>query len=55
MFRDYLQSLPTDQFPHVQRAVGLLFAGDANARFEFGMEVLVRGIESYIAKIPSRE
>jgi TetR/AcrR family tetracycline transcriptional repressor len=49
MFREYLQSLPTTQFPHVHRVAGLLFAGDADARFEFGMEVLVRGIESYIA------
>jgi len=49
MFRDYLQSLPTEQFPHVQRTAGLLFAGDTDARFEFGMEVLVRGIESHIS------
>ena len=49
MFRDYLRSLPTTQFPNVHRAADLLFAGDADARFEFGMEVLVRGIESYIA------
>jgi AcrR family transcriptional regulator len=49
MFRDYLQSLPPTQFPHVHRTAGLLFAGDADARFEFGMEVLVRGIESYIS------
>jgi AcrR family transcriptional regulator len=50
MFRDYLQSLPPTQFPHVHRAAGLLFTGDANERFEFGMDVLVRGIESYIAR-----
>jgi AcrR family transcriptional regulator len=49
MFRDYLRSLPTAQFPNVHRAADLLFAGDADARFEFGMEVLVRGIESYIS------
>jgi len=49
MFRDYLRSLPTTQFPNVHRAADLLFAGDADARFEFGMEVLVRGIESYVS------
>jgi AcrR family transcriptional regulator len=49
MFRDYLQSLPAESFPHLHRAVDLLFVGDADARFEFGMEVLVRGIESYIS------
>jgi AcrR family transcriptional regulator len=50
MFREYLQSLPAGQFPHVHRAAGLLFGGDADERFEFGMEVLVRGIESYITR-----
>jgi len=49
MFREYLQSLPAESFPHMHRAANLLFAGDADARFEFGMEVLVRGIESYIS------
>jgi hypothetical protein len=48
MFRDYLQSLPAGQFPHVHRAAGLLFDGNADERFEFGMEVLIRGIASYI-------
>jgi AcrR family transcriptional regulator len=50
MFRDYLQSLPTGQFPHVHRTAGLLFAGNADERFEFGMDVLIRGIESYIGR-----
>jgi AcrR family transcriptional regulator len=49
MFRDYLQSLPPGQFPHVHRTAALLFAGNADERFEFGMDVLIRGIESYIA------
>jgi hypothetical protein len=47
MFRDYVQSLPADRFPHVHRAVGHLFGGDADERFEFGLDVLVRGIRSY--------
>jgi AcrR family transcriptional regulator len=49
MFRDYLRTLPASQFPHVHRSVGLLFGGDPEERFEFGMDVLVRGIESYVA------
>lgn len=49
MFREYLQSLPAEQFPHVHRTSSLLFAGNGDERFEFGMEVLVRGIESYIS------
>jgi AcrR family transcriptional regulator len=49
MFRDYLRSLPAEQFPHVHRAAGLLFGGDADERFEFGMAVLIRGIQSYVS------
>jgi AcrR family transcriptional regulator len=54
MFREYLESLPAAQFPHVHRAAGLLFGGDADERFEFGMDVLVRGIESYISRTDRR-
>jgi hypothetical protein len=50
MFRDYLQSLPVNQFPRVHRVAGLLFGGDADERFEFGLDVLIRGIESYISR-----
>ena len=47
MFRDYLLSLPAEQFPHVHRAIDDLFAGDADERFEFGLEVILRGVASY--------
>jgi AcrR family transcriptional regulator len=47
MFRDYLRSLPADQFPHVHRAAGDLFGGDADERFEFGLDVIIKGIEAY--------
>jgi AcrR family transcriptional regulator len=48
MLRDYLLSLPAEQFPNVHRAADHLFGGDADERFEFGMDVLVRGIASYL-------
>jgi hypothetical protein len=48
LFREYLRSLPATQFPHVHRAADLLFGGDADERFEFGLDVLIRGIESYV-------
>ncbi|HEX5505523.1 MAG TPA: TetR/AcrR family transcriptional regulator, partial [Thermomicrobiales bacterium] len=47
MFRDYLVSLPAERFPHVHRAVGDLLGGDADERFEFGLDVILRGIASY--------
>jgi hypothetical protein len=54
MFRDYLLSLPADRFPHVHRAAGHLFGGDADERFEFGMDVLVKGIEAYARPAATR-
>jgi AcrR family transcriptional regulator len=47
MFRDYLLSLPAEQFPHVHRAIGDLFGGDPDERFEFGLDLLIRGISTY--------
>jgi AcrR family transcriptional regulator len=47
MFRDYLLSLPSDRFPHVHRAIGDIFGGGPDERFEFGLDVIVRGIGTY--------
>jgi AcrR family transcriptional regulator len=47
MFHDYLSSLPQDRFPQTRGAVDLLFGGDAEERFEFGIEVIIRGIATY--------
>jgi hypothetical protein len=41
-----LQSLPPDEFPHLTRFAGDLVAGDADERFEWALELLVRGLES---------
>ncbi|MDQ2894929.1 MAG: TetR/AcrR family transcriptional regulator [Actinomycetota bacterium] len=42
--RSYFQNLPGDRFPHLVALAGLLTEGDNNERFEFGLEVLVRGL-----------
>lgn len=47
MFRGYLLSLPSERFPHVHRAVDDLFAGGPDERFDFGLDVLLRGIATY--------
>jgi AcrR family transcriptional regulator len=47
MLREYLLSLPVDRFPNVHRAIDDLFAGDADDRFEFGIDVIVRGLSTY--------
>jgi AcrR family transcriptional regulator len=44
--RAYYENLPTDRFPNLVALAGELTAGDGDARFEFGLEVLVRGLEA---------
>ncbi len=47
MFREYVRSLPEDRFPHTRGAADLLFSGDADERFEFGIDVIVRGVATF--------
>ena len=45
--RQYFASLPADRFPHiVAMAVPLTDEAEPDARFEFGLDALVRGIET---------
>jgi hypothetical protein len=46
MFKGYVLSLPEDRFPQTRAAVDLLFGGDPDDRFEFGIDLLIRGLES---------
>ena len=48
MFKGYVQSLPADRFPHTVSAVDLLFGGDQDERFEFGLDLMIRGLETYV-------
>jgi AcrR family transcriptional regulator len=50
MFRDYVESLPDDRFPRTKGAVDLLFGGGTDERFEFGLDVMIRGLETYAAR-----
>jgi AcrR family transcriptional regulator len=43
---EYFRSLPPDQFPTLVSLAEDLTAGDADERFEFGLELLVRGLEA---------
>ncbi|MGH3694476.1 MAG: TetR/AcrR family transcriptional regulator [Pseudonocardiaceae bacterium] len=43
--RDYFAALPPDVFPHTVALAGPLTEGGAEERFEFGLEVLVAGLE----------
>ena len=46
MLEDYWASLPPALFPHTLALQEELFAGGPDERFEFGMDVLVRGLAS---------
>ena len=47
MIRDYLGSLPADRFPSTLALLDELTAGDMDERFEFGVDVLVRGLAAH--------
>ena len=42
--RQYFSSLPGDRFPNIIALAARLTDGDSDARFEFGLDVLVRGL-----------
>jgi hypothetical protein len=50
--REYLEGLPADRFPHMVALAGALTAGAGDERFEFGLDLLVRGLMSL--REPSR-
>lgn len=55
MFKGYFRSLPEDQFPYLQAALDELFDTDRDMRFEFGLDLLVRGLASYAGNRPVAE
>lgn len=50
MIRGYYESLPPDQFPNVLATLDELFRGGPDERFELGLEVIIRGMASYIER-----
>jgi AcrR family transcriptional regulator len=45
--RDYFLSLPPGRFPHITAIGGALFEGDAEERFDFGLDLMIRGLRTY--------
>jgi len=43
--RDYFAALPPEMFPHIVALAGPLTEGSPEERFEFGLDVLVAGLE----------
>ncbi|HEY2578477.1 MAG TPA: TetR/AcrR family transcriptional regulator C-terminal domain-containing protein [Streptosporangiaceae bacterium] len=52
MMKDYLLSLPEDRFPHTRRTVGLMLDYDIDGRYAFGIDLMIRGLETYATKTP---
>ncbi|MBX6765955.1 MAG: TetR/AcrR family transcriptional regulator C-terminal domain-containing protein [Actinomadura rubrobrunea] len=50
--RSYFVSLPPDRFPNIVRHVDELMTGGGDDRFEFGLDLLIRGLESYAGARP---
>jgi len=48
MIRGYFESLPPDRFPNIHDTLDNLFGGDADSRFRLGLEIIVRGLATYI-------
>jgi AcrR family transcriptional regulator len=48
--RDYFQKLPPGRFPTISSMADTLTAGDGDERFEFGLDVFIRGLASYVQK-----
>jgi TetR/AcrR family transcriptional regulator, tetracycline repressor protein len=47
-FTAWVKSLPADRFPSIIAVADKLTAGSAEDRFEWGLDVLVRGLASYL-------
>ena len=48
--RDYYASLPPDQFPMLTKHLGEMADGSSIERFQFGLDMIIRSLESYAAK-----
>ena len=51
----WLKSLPRDQFPNTVAVADLMVAGTGTDRFEWGLDVLIRGAASYLTSPPTAE
>jgi AcrR family transcriptional regulator len=52
MMRDYWSGLPPDRFPNIVSMIDVLFKGDSADRFELGLDILLRGMSTYIPDKP---
>jgi AcrR family transcriptional regulator len=46
--REYFAALPADRFPNISAHAKVLTTGDGQQRFEFGLDMLIDGLDRYI-------
>jgi TetR/AcrR family transcriptional regulator, tetracycline repressor protein len=51
----WLKSLPREQFPNTVALADKMVSGSAGARFEWGLDVIVRGLSTYLTDPPRPE
>ena len=51
----WLKSLPRDEFPNTVALADQMVAGNSDDRFEWGLDVLIRGLASYLTSPPTRQ
>ena len=51
----WLKSLPRDQYPNLVELADKMMIGSAEDRFEWGLDLIVRGIASYITEPPTAD
>ena len=51
-FTAWMRSLPADRFPHTLAMAETLTAGTPADRFEWGLDVIVRGLATYLKEPP---
>ncbi|MEU8800150.1 TetR/AcrR family transcriptional regulator [Spirillospora sp. NPDC048819] len=51
-FKEYFAALPRDRYPVLSGMVRELTDADDDGRFEFGLDLIVRGIASYVEEPP---
>jgi AcrR family transcriptional regulator len=54
MFRGYMESLPAERFPRTLASLELIFDFNPEDRFEFGLDLMISGLEKYAERASKR-
>ncbi|GHE03240.1 TetR/AcrR family transcriptional regulator [Streptomyces alanosinicus] len=51
--KNYFASLPVEDFPHLRALAGLMVSDSSDERFDVGIEIILRGLASYLPDPPA--